>query len=237
MPAAIAAKFASLGALLRHHRAVTRVSVVALALTVVFTLAAQEATQAGPELDRVTPESILPRSIGAAIGTDAAVTIPFQQPMDRASVEAALQVYPLQPTVLAWNEAGTALRVQAERHWRTDETYVFVVGADAATADGTTLDAPRRFSFTTATAPAISDFQVRLAPTELDVEIREGMAEIDTVRAATGQAISEGEQEPDTTAQDVSASTAITISFDAPMDRGDVESRFSIAPDADGTLN
>jgi uncharacterized protein YkwD len=236
VPAAIAAKFESLGIVLSHHRAVTRVSVVALALTVVFTLAAQEATRAGPEPGHVTPESILPLSIGTGIATDAPVTISFDQPMDLASVEAALEVYPLQPTIATWNADGTALQVNAERRWRTDETYVFVLGTDAAAADGTTLDAPRRYSFTTATASAISDFQVRLAPTELDVELREGMAEIDSSRALGGAVNAAPERETGTTAEDVSASTAITISFDAPMDRADVESRFAIAPAADGDL-
>jgi uncharacterized protein YkwD len=236
VPAAIAAKFESLGSVLSHHRAVTRVSVVALALTVVFTLAAQEATRAGPEPDHVTPESILPLSIGAGIATDAAVTISFDQPMDHAAVEAALQLYPIQPTVSTWSADGNMLQVRAERRWRTDETYVFVLGSGAAAADGTTLGAPQRFSFTTATAPAISDFQVRLAPTELDVERREGMAEIDSLHAVSGPVSSVPEHDTGTTAEDVSASTAITISFDAPMDRTDVESRFAIAPAADGDL-
>ena len=236
VPAAIAAKFESLGSVLSHHRAVTRVSVVALALTVVFTLAAQEATRAGPEPDHVTPESILPLSVGAGIATDAAVTISFDQPMDRAAVEAALQLYPIQPTVATWSEESTVLQVRAERRWRTDETYVFVLGTEATTAGGTPLNAPRRFSFTTATAPAISDFQVRLAPTELDVERREGMAEIDSANAVSGAVNGTQERETGTTAEDVSASTAITISFDAPMDRADVESRFAIAPAAAGDL-
>jgi uncharacterized protein YkwD len=239
---AIAAKFESLGTMLSRHRAVTRVSAVAVALTLVFTIAAQEATRAGPQtgpgspVEPTAPESILPLSIGSGVATDAPLTIPFTAPMDRASVEAGLQLFPHQPFVLRWNDESTAVQVRPERQWRTDETYVFVVSGGVITADGTPLDAAERFSFTTATAPAISDFQVRLAPTELDVELRNSMAEVDPEQRLASGVNAAPQLETDATAQDVSATTAITISFSAPMDHADAATRFAIAPAVDGDL-
>jgi uncharacterized protein YkwD len=243
VPAAVAAKFESLGTLLSRHRAVTRVSAVALALTVIFTLAAQDATFAGPQsgpgaaVEPASPESILPQSIGAGVATNATLTIPFELPMDRASVEAGLQLFPHQPFALAWNADSTALRVRPDRLWRTDETYVFVVSGDVAAADGTTLDSAERFSFTTATAPTISDFQVRFAPTELDAELRNSMVEVDPERGLAGGVSGAPELDTDTTAQAVSANTAITITFNATMDRVDTAERFTISPAADGQLS
>jgi uncharacterized protein YkwD len=242
VPAAVAAKFESLGTMLSRHRAVTRVSAVTLALTVVITLAVQEATRAGPQsgpgsqVEPTAPESILPLSIGTGVSTDATVTIPFDWPMDRASVEAGVQLFPHQPFTLHWNDAGTAATVRANRLWRTDETYVLVVSGEAITADGAPLDSAKRFSFTTATAPAISDFQVRLAPTELDAELRSGMAEVDPAQSLADGVNAAPALDTETTAQEVSSTTAITISFSAPMDRADVAERFAIAPAIDGEM-
>jgi uncharacterized protein YkwD len=235
--------FESLGTLLSRHRAVTRVSAVALALAVVITQAAQEATRAGPQsgpgsqVEPTAPESILPLSIGSAVATGATLSIPFDRPMDRASVEAGLQLYPHQPFVLSWNANGTVAHVRPERLWRTDETYVIVVGADATTADGTRLEAAERFSFTTATATAISDFQVRLAPTELDAELLNSMAEIDPKEGLAAGVNAASPLDTGTTAQEVSASTGITITFDAAMNRADTLARFAIAPAVDGELS
>jgi uncharacterized protein YkwD len=243
VPAAVAAKFESLGTMLSHHRAATRVSAVALALTVVFSLAAQESTSAGPQngpgsqVEPTAPESILPLSIGTGIPTGATLLLPFDRPMDRVSVQAGLQLYPHQPFVLRWNDDSTVAQVRPERLWRTDETYVLVVSGDAMAMDGTPLDSAERFSFTTATAPAISDFQVRLAPTELDAERLSSMAEIDPVQGLAGGVNAAPQIDTDTTAQEVSASTAITISFNAPMDRVDAAERFAIAPAVDGELS
>ena len=234
--------FESLGTLLSRHRAVTRVSAVALALTVVFTLAAQEATRAGPQngpgsqVQPTAPESILPLSIGTGVATDAPVTIAFDQPMDRASVEAGLQLFPQQPFTVHWNDEATAAQVRADRLWRTDETYVLVVSGQATTADGAPLDAAKRFSFTTATATAISDFQVRFAATELDAELRTGMAEVDPAQSLAEGVDAAPQLDTETTARDVSSTTAITIAFSAPMDRADAAERFAIAPAVDGEI-
>ena len=236
VPAAFAAKFESLGSLLSRHRAVTRVSAVTLAFTVVFTLATQDAIQAGPEPVPSLPDSILPQSIGIGIATDANLVIPFDQPMDRASVEAALQVYPEQPIALAWNQDATALSISAGRLWRSDERYVFIVGGEAATADGTRLQSPRRFSFTTETAPTIDDFQVRFAASELGFGGREEAADVDPLLSIEGDLDALPELDTELTAEDVSATSSIRVSFDRPMDQADTMARFSVAPAVDGEL-
>lgn len=247
-----ATPFASLGNVLSRHRAITRVSLAALTFTVIAAFSQQPAAQAGPEATPVTPESLLPESVGIAVDTQAPITIPFDTPMDTASVESALQLLPAQPVELSWNEARNALTVAPGGRWRTDERYLVVVGSASAEADGTSMRAAQRFSFTTVTAPAVADFQVHLAGRDLAAAIAAAAKEVSvrsTVMAAdtgspadgdvSGQPIGAGatSQPPNSTATDVSAATSISIDFSVPMDRADVEGRFAISPQVDGSLS
>ena len=247
-----ATPFASLGKLLSSHRAITRVSLAALSFTVIAAFSQQPAAQAGPEATPLTPESLLPQSVGAAVDTKAPITISFEAPMDTTSVEAAFQLLPAQPVQLSWNAARTELIVSPERQWRTDERYLVVVGSESAEVDGTSLRSAQRFAFTTLTAPAVTDFQVYLAGPDLaaakaasarDVTVRSSVMAADSGARAdsdmSGRAISTGakSQPPTRTATDVSAATAISIDFSVPMDRADVEERFAISPKVKGSLN
>jgi uncharacterized protein YkwD len=245
-----ATPFASLGKLLSSHRAITRVSLAALSFTVIAAFSQQPAAQAGPEATPVTPESLLPQSVGIAVDTQAPITISFQTPMDTASVESAFQLMPAQPVRLTWNEAGTALTVAPGRQWRSDERYLVVVGPESTTAAGASLRTPQRFSFTTSTAPAVTDFQVHLAGADIaaakavaaamEVTVRSTVMAADTGARIEGggQPIGDGatSQPPGTTATQVSASTWIAIDFSVPMDRADVEERFTISPEVPGSL-
>jgi uncharacterized protein YkwD len=251
--AALAATpFASLGKLLSSHRAITRVSLAALSFTVIAAFSQQPAAQAGPEATPLTPESLLPQSVGIAVDTRAPITIPFETPMDTASVESAFQLLPAQPVQLSWNEARTALVVAPERQWRTDERYLVVVGSESAEADGTSLRSARRFAFTTLPGPAVADFQVHLAGPDLaaaqaasakDVTVRSAVSAADSGTRPDGdmsdQPIGAGAtgQPPTRTVTEVSAATAISIDFSVPMDRADVEERFAINPTVDGVLS
>ncbi len=247
-----ATPFASLGKLLSSHRAITRVSLAALSFTVLAAFSQQPAAQAGPEATPLTPESLLPQSVGIAVDTMAPITISFQTPMDTASVESAFQLLPAQPVQLSWNETRTALIVAPQRQWRTDERYLAVVGSESAEADGTSLRSAQRFAFTTLTAPAVTDFQVYLAGPDLaaaraasarDVTVRSSVMAADSGARADsdmrGQPIGDGakSQPPTRTATDVSAATAISIDFSVPMDRADVEERFAISPKVKGSLS
>jgi uncharacterized protein YkwD len=237
--AAVAAPFESLGTLLSNHRGTSRVAVAALLFAFIIALSAQTPvrTQAGPFSIPVPRETLLPQTVGVGVPTDQPVTVPFDVAMDPGAVEAALQVLPHQPVELGWNEDLDQLTIVPDRHWRTEETYVVIVGGSATRTDGRALSTPRRFTFTTAVAPNVSDFQVRLAsgaptpaPPALD-ERAKALLDVDPIVEPPGS------QPPSETATAVSSSSSITVSFTAEMDRADVERRFAITPAADGELS
>lgn len=237
VPAAAAAQFVSVGTLLSRHRGITRVSLAAIALTAVFVVSVEEPTQAGPAPAQMVPESLLPENIGIGVASDGPVSIAFDAAMDPASVEDGLQLLPRQPFSLRWNEARTMLEVSAARLWRTDERYLIVLGGEARHADGSRVGIPQRWAFTTQTAPIVSDFQVRLAgvdlmtPAELRVAAANPLLALEVDDLGVPPPLT-----PDSTSRDVSARTAITVSFSTQMDRADVERRFAIAPDVTGDL-
>ena len=231
------ALFESLGTLLSSHRAVTRVSLAALSFTLIvaFTQQSAPAIQAGPEPEPLVPESLLPQSVGSAIASDDSITIPFDAPVDPDMVEAALQVLPAQKFSTSWNDDATELRISPERLWRTDERYLVVVAASGG-SEASRAGGPRRYSFTTQTAPAVTDFQVRLAGPPADANA-DAAAEALAAETADVDSAEPGTQPPDRTAQDVSATSEITVSFSAPMDEGDVEDHFLISPAIEGDLS
>jgi uncharacterized protein YkwD len=251
--AALAATpFASLGTQLSSHRAATRVSLAALAFIFIAVASQQSPAQAGPEPAPVVPESLLPQSVGMAIDTRAAIQIPFDSPMDAASVESTLSLLPEHSVEFAWNPERTVLTVAPERLWRTDERYLVVIGAESLTADAASLGRAKRFSFTTATAPRVSDFQLHLAAVDVPASAESSTDKALSVRSATleadptaqaardesAQPLGTGaaRQQPTETAKRVSASTAVSIGFSAPMNRADVELRFAITPAVEGSL-
>lgn len=227
--AAFAAPFESLGKVLSSHRAVTRVSLAALSFILIAAFSQQAPTQAGPEPAPLTPASILPQNVGIAIATDASVTLRFDAAMDPASVDATLRMLPDQEFRTVWNDTGTALTLEPERRWRTDEQYVVMLAASSLRADGAPLGAVARFSFTTQTAPTVADFQVRLAggegPQSEEAAALAVTSDVDT------------ESDPTATAIEVSPASSITVSFSDPMDRADVERHFVITPAVDGELS
>lgn len=227
------AVFESLGTLLSSHRAVTRVSLAALSFTLIVavTQPSAPAIQAGPEPQPLIPESLLPQSVGSAIGSDDAITIPFDAAVDPVAVEAAIQLLPAQKFRTAWNDDATELTISPERLWRTDERYLVVVAA--VDSEAASAAAPRRYSFTTQTAPVVTDFQARLAG-PAGAEPTPDPLPID---AAAGASRDPGTRAPDRTAQDVSATSEITVSFSAPMDEQDVEDHFLISPAVEGDLS
>jgi uncharacterized protein YkwD len=210
----------------------------ALSFTIIVALSQQAAPtiQAGPEPALSNPESLLPQSVGESVRSGDAITITFDSAMDPAAVEAALQILPAHRVELDWNADHTELAIRPESRWRTDEHYVVVVSGSAATANGGALDGTRRFAFSTQPPPAVSDFQVRLAP---GAEAKKPDDEATQALAAEAVATrdSPGSQAPTKTATEVSATSAITISFNASMDQADVEEHFSIAPEVEGDLS
>ena len=234
--AALAAPFESLSLLLSSHRALTRVSLAALSFTLILALNPQgtTTTQAGPDPVPLIPESLLPENVGVAIATDAAVTISFGTAVNPDSVESAIQVLPERKLDMTWNDDRTELSISPQHRWRTDEHYVVVLASSAKTAEGESIGGTTRYSFTTELAPSVSDFQVRLVALSLDdqADEREIIPEL-----ASATEIDDGSQPPTRTARDVSATSAIEMSFSEPMDRADVEAHFSISPVVDGELD
>jgi uncharacterized protein YkwD len=242
--AALAAPIAWLGTVLSRHRAVTRVTLAAVAFTLVVGLSQMGSIQAGPQRDPAIPESLLPQNVGMAVETNATVTIPFDGTVDPGSVH----VLPGNAGEVSWNEDGTALTVRPERLWRTDESYLVVVPPSADGADAVSVRSPRRFSFTTETAPTVTEFQVRLAEVdarrmitastdpeamEPGVEAGAALAARDALRA---QVAEEASQPPTRAADEVSAATSISVSFSEEMNTADVEDRFAISPNVPGTF-
>jgi uncharacterized protein YkwD len=237
--AAVAAPFESLGTLLSSHRGTSRVVVAALLFAFIIAVSAQSPVtiQAGPISIPLGRDSLLPQTLGVGVPTNQPVTVPFDVAMNPGAVEAALQVLPQQPLELAWNEELDQLTIVPERLWRTEETYVVIVGGSATRTDGRALAAARRFTFTTEIAPAVSDFQVRLAngapaaaPQPSDERAR-ALLEGDPIVEPPGSL------PPTKTATAVSSSSTITVSFSEAMDRADVEAHFAITPAAAGELS
>ncbi len=217
----------------------TRVVLAALSFTFIIAFGQQATvTQAGPEAAAVVPRSLLPLNVGIGVATDSAVTIAFDAAMNPGSVEDALQVLPAQPVELTWSENLDQLSVAPTARWRTDETYLVVIGGTALRSDGRALPSATRYSFTTQTAPTVTDFQVRLAEAlpqgGLDASAKVMAADVLDADAVSGKAIDA--VRPTTTAKAVSATSAITVSFSEQMDPADVRANFAITPEVPGEL-
>lgn len=219
------APFASLSYQLRRHRAITRTLIAALSLALAAAVSAGGAAQAGLTTILPAPTSILPMGIGVGIGTGEAVTLTFAQPMEAATVEAALSIAPAHDVHLAWSDDGRELQLIPAGQWLTDARYGIVVGATARAASGALLGSPARFSFTTQTAPRITEFGVHFV-----AEPAAGAAALDA-----GETDPAGP--PPDTASGVSAGTAIQIAFSAPMNQAEVEAAFALSPAVPGVFH
>ena len=238
--AVVAATYASLSTLLSRHRGTTRVSLTAISFALIIAFSAETTViQAGPESAPARPESLLPQNVGIGVPTDQSVKITFDAAMNPATVESAFQVLPDQGVELAWNQDLSQIIVTPERRWRTDETYVVVVGGSATRTDGQAIASARRYSFTTQTAPTVSDFQVRLANTDAAPARRDQGLSAKAEALLDADALEPdvpGSTLPTTTAKSVSATSAITVSFSDVMDTTDVEAHFAISPAVPGEL-
>ncbi len=245
--AACRAPFESLGFLLSKNRAATRISVAAIALSLVFVVSQQGVSRAGPGPLAIPPQSILPSNIGVGLATNAAVTIPFPRAVDRASVEAGLTLIPDAPVIFSWSADGRSVRVSPQRRWTNDARYLLVLPSAVRYRDGSAVASARRLSFTTETAPRVTDFQLQYVPQDparLLATTTDGLSEYgprehgvlaDTIdqhlRAMTARSV------PRDTADRVSAHTAVSIQFSSPMDPADVAGHFAVHPHVDGHLS
>ncbi|MDQ6682303.1 MAG: Ig-like domain-containing protein [Chloroflexota bacterium] len=215
-----------------RHPVITRAAIAGLALAIVFSLSRQGVSQAGLTPIRTAPPSILPQNVGIALATNRPVLLRFDAPMDRASVEAATTVLPEVPVNFQWSADQRSVLLMARRHWLADERYVVVVGGQASRSDGSRLEAPLRFSFTTQTAPVIDSFRVRLANADADP----GRRPRALLRVPEGGPTKAEAAPPRSTSADVSAATQVAIGFSAAMDQADVERNLTVAPAIRGTV-
>ncbi len=108
-----------------------------------------------PDLDPPTVLDVEPPDGAADVPVDAPVRVRFSEPMDAASVEAALAyrvdglLQDLAGATLAWDAAGTELTFLPGEPFGYDVTPVFTLSTDATDAAGNALSSPYTWSFTT----------------------------------------------------------------------------------------
>jgi uncharacterized protein YkwD len=211
-----------------RHRAVTRVTLTAAALAIVFVISQQSPSQAGraPERPSVAA-TLLPANVGVGIATDEAITLSFDQPMDRASVEQSLRVRPAQPLAFGWSPDGRSVRIGPASRWQTDQRYVVQVPAEARTYGGGAIGTASNVSFTTETAPTVTDFQLRFAPATANAAAMQPKTADDGASLVA----------PADTANRVSARTAVTLAFSVPMDHAATEAAFVVTPTVKGSFS
>lgn len=214
---------ASLSGLVHRHPAVTRAIVAGLVLALAAGISLGGAAQAGLTAVLPAPPSILPLNVGIGIGTRDPVTLPFGQAMDRGSVEAALTATPAHPFSVGWSQDGRSLHVIPVSPWQSDARYALTVGPTARTSAGALLGGPARFSFTTQTAPRVRDFSVTTAAAP-------------PVPSAALDPAADDPTRPAAVASGVSSRTAIRITFNSMINRGEVEAGFSLTPAVPGVF-
>ncbi len=219
------APLASVARQVRRHRAIARTSVAALALAVAIAVSAGGNATAGLAAVLAPPVSILPDAVGRGIDTLDTVELVFSQPMDVASVAAALSIDPAHDVRLSGSPDGRTILVRPALRWLTDRRYLLTVDAEALRADGLALGREQRFSFTTETAPRITDFEIRMVAAGRGVE---EFPPDETDIASAGLRAD--------TATDASASTSVVIAFSVEMNRDEVERGFTITPAVSGAF-
>jgi uncharacterized protein YkwD len=230
--AAVRATSPSLLAQVRRHRAITRLALAGLALSVALGVSLQNAA-AGLPRPNIQAGSILPESVGSGVLTTAPITIAFSQPMNTTSVEDALRLEPADAVALSWNADHSSLTLTPQGRWRTDARYVVTIASSAANAIGRSILSARQVTFTTQTAPVISEFRVHLVqPVRADA--RQAIGDLSRSIPFGDASVVLGDapliDAPEDTAADASASTGIHIGFASAMDQADVEARFHVFP-------
>lgn len=234
--AATAARFESLPSQIRRHRAVTRTTVVALAMAVVLGLSQQAVSQASPPLAATTaPTSLLPTNVGVAIPTNDAIRITFPAPMSPPSVDAGLRLLPETSFTTSWSRDLRSVEITPSHLWATDQRYLVFVPEAASKADGAALGQAARYSFTTQTAPTVSDFLVDVDDPAAEAAASQPMAMLESGVTADPDAV-EPNPVPPNTAGEVSRRTSITIGFATRMNASDVEEQFAITPGVKGSF-
>ncbi len=104
---------------------------------------------------------------GEEVSVDAPITITFNQPMDKESVEKAFSVIPRMEGIVSWSKNTFIFR--PKEGWLRDTVYRVKLGVEARSATGLSLSRPLEFSFTSVGYLEIS--AVQPAPNSTDVGV------------------------------------------------------------------
>jgi hypothetical protein len=226
-------RWVAYGAPLRRHRVITHLTVAAAALAVTVGVAIPTAPSIKAGLQPAPrQESILPANIGIGVRSDEPVTLTFPAPMDRDAVAAALGLAPSTAVSLMWSLDSRSVALLPAPRWASDERYVIHVPSGTATAEGTTLAADWRASFTTQTAPHV----VRLRVDGVVEPATALPAERQEVMASTGAPDSGMSAISDDLETDASAGTRIGVTFSTAMRGPETEAAFRLSPELAGTF-
>ena len=88
-------------------------------------------------------------SVGTGVELQAAATIGFSTPMERASVEAALVIEPPTAVEFLWNDDDTAVSIVPVDRWAVDTYHTITVQPGALAGTGRPLTKPVRSAFLT----------------------------------------------------------------------------------------
>lgn len=106
--------------------------------------APDEPADPAPVVTSTTPDNL---AVDVSLDTD--ITIEFSEPMDTASVEAAIGSDPLIPCTISWNASSTRLTCQLTADLAPSTTYLVGINPTAQSAAGVTLEEPFTIIFAT----------------------------------------------------------------------------------------
>ena len=206
-------------------RPIIRIAATAAALALIVLATRQGTSEAAPSPLRTPPPSILPTNVGIGIATQQGLSLDFASPMNAPSVSGSLTISPQAAMHIAWSEDARHAHVTPVSRWQTDTRYELNLPADARLANGSTLDAPLSFAFTTETAPTITAFSVTRGAT------RSTQAQLTLEESATDRAA------PADTAAGTSSRASVTIGFSTEMNRAEVQRGFLMSPAMKGRFS
>ena len=105
---------------------------------------------------RPSVATIAPESGARAVDPTRPLTVTFNMPMDRASVESAISLDPAHPFTFVWSDDGRVVTLEPDGMLDLGTTYTLDVGDSATAATGlASLDRETSSAFTTVPLPAV----------------------------------------------------------------------------------
>ncbi len=124
-------------------------------LMLFLTLLVRVAVPAIPWLQRPTVQMMSPSDGAIDVISRRSIDITFSQPMNRSSVEQALNISPATAGTFSWSDDARVLRFLPQTSLATGVTYTVQIGTGALGRWWQPLDQPVRMAFTTARSPSL----------------------------------------------------------------------------------